>query len=146
MGWRDLIAEGEVHCILPWTGGSLRSDSQTWTIKGRRPNEHGWYKFRIEGRNAMDPTPAEPELGILRNIVRGYMVGDRLIRDAAKVNTNPRQIHSHSERVHFIDDDLDRFSRIAAGQVYESGPLIYFGQEFPMGAEDDVLTAYLDQE
>ncbi len=146
MGWRDLISTKEMHCILPWTGGrSLRSNSQTWTIQGRLPGDHGWYKFRIEGRKALDTELAEPELGILRNLVRGYLVGDRLIRDAAKVNPKPEQIHDYSERVYFIEDGLDRFSRIAAGRVHEDGPLLYFGQEFPMGAEDDVLTAYLDQ-
>ncbi len=146
MGWRDLIPAEAVHCTLPWIGGrSLRSDSQTWAIQGRLPKDHGWYKFRIEGRKAFDAQPAEPGLGILRNLVRGYLVGDRLITDAAQVNPNPEKIHEYSEKVYFIEDSLDRFARIAAGRVHEEGPLVYFGQEFPMGAEDDVLSAYLDQ-
>jgi len=144
VGWRDLISTEEAF-VLPWTGGrSLRSNSRTWALQ-RPPKEHGWYTFHVEGRNAFNPIPAEPELGILRNLVRGYLVGDRLVTDAARVDPNPEVIGKTSERVYLIEEGLDRFARVAAGRVCDEGPLIYFGQEFPMGAEDDVRDRYLDQ-
>jgi len=35
--------------------------------------------------------------------------------------------------------------RVSAGRIFEGGPLVYIGQEMPLGPESDVLNAYLDQ-
>jgi hypothetical protein len=145
MGWRDLLtAEGETT-TLPWTGGgSLHSDTRTFKV-GRRPREHGWYQFKIEGNTATSPTPAEPVPTLLRTAVAGYLVGDRIVLDDARIDPDPGKIVEHSEKVYVLPEELDRFSRVRAGRVYPEGPLIFIEQEFPLGPEDDVLNAYLDE-
>jgi hypothetical protein len=79
-------------------------------------------------------------------LVVGYLVGDRFIRKGSLVDPDPSQISKQSERIHLVPDGLDRFALISAGRMYEGGPLIYFDQEFPDGPEDDVMSAFLDQE
>jgi len=147
MSWRDLLqTEGET-IVFPWVGGrSLQGpDNRVLTIEGRLPSEFGWHKFTVKGRKAKftESVPAEPE--ILNYRVRGYLVGDRIIPDDVRVDPDPKKIIPFSEKVFLIDEGLDRFVRVAAGRAYEGGPLIFYGQEMPLGAEEDVLNAYLDQ-
>jgi hypothetical protein len=77
--------------------------------------------------------------------VRGYLVGDHIVPDGAKVDPDLARIHAVAERVHFIEPGLDRFVRVLAGRIHEGGPLIYESMEMPIGPEDDVLQAYLDK-
>lgn len=125
-------------------GTILHGPNQSWKIRARPPN-HGWFTFRIEGRTVHSPVPTDPLPEILRHSVRGYLVGDRLVSDQARVDPDPFRIGEASERVHLLDLGLERFARIRAGRVYPEGPLIFQGQEMPMGPEDDVLRAYMDR-
>jgi hypothetical protein len=147
MSWRDLLQTDQETAVFPWVGGrSLQgSDNRVLTIDGRTPREFGWYRFKVKGRKALsvEAVPAEPEN--LRFRVRGYLVGDRVVPDGVRVDPDPAKIASFSEKVFLIEDGLDRFVRISAGRVYEGGPLVYSGPEMPLGPEDDVLNAYLDQ-
>jgi hypothetical protein len=144
MSWRNLLAGGAETITLPWTGGaSLHSDSRTFKL-GSRLREFGWYRFRIEGNTATSFESAEPVPEILRNPVTGYLVGDRIISDEARVDPDPATIVGHSERVHLIPEELDRFSRVRAGRIYPEGPLIFIEQAFPLGPEDEVMDVYLD--
>lgn len=145
MGWRDLIAnEGETE-VLPWIGGgALHSASRVYKVKGW-PREHGWYRFQIEGSRALHPEPADPVPEMLRHSVSGYLVGDRFVADDARIDLDPADIVRHSERVHLVPDQLDRFSRVRAGRVYPEGPLIFREQDFPLGPEEEVLDAYLEE-
>jgi hypothetical protein len=77
--------------------------------------------------------------------LRGYLVGDRLIADGARVDPNPATIVHYSERVYLLEEGLDRFVRIKAARPFEDGPLVYVEQEMPLGPEDAVLDAYLDE-
>lgn len=145
MSWRDLLAPEHETIVLPWLGGnSLRSASRTWTLAGRAPREHGWYVFKIEGRTAHLSGPAEAQPDLLIGQERGYLVGDRLVPDGSRVESDPKQIATYSEKVFLLEPGLDRFARVCAGRVYKDGPLVYKQPEMPLGPEDDVLTAFLD--
>jgi hypothetical protein len=44
-----------------------------------------------------------------------------------------------------VEPGLDRFARIEVGVTSPGGPLLFKGLAFPLGPEDDVLTAFLDK-
>lgn len=145
MGWRDLLPGQDERVELPWLGGRLlRSRTRTWTIGGSLPREHGWYSFLLIGRTAAQPAPVDARPEILSWIVKGYLVGDRLVADGARVEPDPKRIVEFSEPVRLLEAGLDRFARVSAGRVYEDGPLVYVRQEMPLGPEADVLQAFLD--
>lgn len=144
--WRDLLQpEGGDNIVLPWTGGrSLCLDGQTWKIDGTLPTYHGWYSFTILGRKAISWGENDPQPDILKHIITGYLVGNRLVADNARVDPDPKTIAANSEPVYLIEDGLDRFVRISAGRAYDDGPLIYKQQEMPLGPEDEALRIYFD--
>jgi hypothetical protein len=145
MTWRDLLEQNDEAVVAPWLGGrSLRVGARTWGLAGEVPLEHGWYSFRVSGRKARLSAPAEPAPGILGARVRGYLVGDRLIADGARVDPDPAAILRASERVSLIEPGLDRFARVVAGRAAEGAALVYEGLEMPLGPEGDVLASYLD--
>lgn len=146
MGWKDLLQVKEETMVLPWLGGrSLRSGPRAWTVKGKLPEEHGWYAFRIEHRNAyLHPeTPAEDKH--LMGLTTGYLVGDRFVPDNVRVEADPAKIHTAAETTHLIEPGLDRFVRVQVGRSHEDGPLIYDSLAFPLGPEEEVLQAFLDE-
>jgi hypothetical protein len=146
MGWRDLLETGEERVTLPWLGGrTLHSFARTWRIEGRLPREHGWYDFSIQGRIASDPKSCDSQPTIKVQQVIGYLVGDHVVPDDAHVDPDPQNITRCSERVHLLEPGLDRFARVRAGRIADGCPLIYIDQEFPLGPEDAVLEAYLDE-
>jgi len=146
MTWRDLLQTAEETIVLPWTGGrTLRGYDRVWTIEGRTPNEMGWYRFRLNGRKAKVDGTSLSDTDRVGWIVRGYLVGDRIVPDGVRMDPDPLKIIPSSERVYLIEDGLDRFVRISAGRIYEGGPLVYVQQEMPLGSEDEVLSAFLDQ-
>jgi hypothetical protein len=146
MGWRDLLQTGNEEIVLPWLGGrSLHSASQRWSIEGRLPKEYGWHTFKIVNRGAFagELVGAQPDL--LQHTVRGYLVGDRLVADDASIDPDPKRVAEFSERVFLLDEGMDRFARVRAGRINKEGPLVYQGLEMPLGKEDQVLEAFLDQ-
>jgi hypothetical protein len=146
MGWRDLLQTGDERVTLPWLGGRvLYSAAQRWSIEGRLPKEHGWHMFKIANREARAEGPADPRPDLLQHSVRGYLVGDRLVADDARVDPDPRRIVEFSEKVFLLDEGIDRFARVRAGRISKEGPLVYQGLEMPLGQEDQVLEAFLDQ-
>ena len=146
MGWQDLLQTTGERVTTPWVGGrSLRTQDRLWAIEGRLPPEHGWFTFTVTGRKARLAGQAEPVHEIFRDVVRGYLVGDRLVPDNVEIKPSIASVAAASEPVHLIEPGLDRFVRIAAGRTFEGGPLVYLSQEFPLGPEDDVLQAFLDQ-
>ena len=146
MSWRDLLQTEGNSITLPWTGGrSLCLNGQVWDIDGKLPTYHGWYSFTVVGRKAINPCETEPNTEILNNLVTGYLVGDRLVADDARVDPNPKTIAANSEPVFILDDGLDRFVRVSAGRTCDDGPLIFKQQEMPLGPEDEVLQAFFEE-
>lgn len=146
MGWKELLQRDDEEVALPWLGGrGLRSASRHWSIEGPLPRDHGWFMFAIVGRTARVKVPTDPRVDTLQHALTGYLVGDRLVRDDVHVDPDPGRIVAFSEKVFLLDEGLDRFARVRAGRVYKDAPLVYQGPEFPLGAEDEVLGAYLDR-
>jgi len=146
MGWKDLITAAE-QLTLPWTGErSLRSATRIWGIRGRLPPEFGWNRFEGDnGRVARWIEPADPAPELLTHHVAGYLCGDRLVGDDARVDLDVAKICAATETVFLLPEGLERFSRISAGRVYPGGPLIFRQEEMPLGMEGDVRNAYLDR-
>jgi len=155
MSWRDLLQKQDETVVLPWIAGrELRSKDRVFNVDGRLPREPGWNAFRIQGRTArlLAGDEARPFLencesppGPLDFHITGYLVGDRLVRDDVTVDPDPSKISEHSEPVWFVEDGIDRFTRVRAGRVFKDGPLFYEGMEFPLGPEDEVQRAYQDR-
>jgi len=146
MSWRDLLQNGDEKIVSPWIGGrSLRLDSRRWGIDGRLPDEHGWYTFSLSSRKATVAGPTEGTPDVLRHVAKGYLVGDHFIPDETRVEPKIEEVAKATERVYLVDPGLDRFARVSVGRSYEGGPLVFRSQEFPLGPEDDVVSAYLDQ-
>lgn len=148
MGWRDMLNATEKR-VLPWAGTrQLRVRDQVWEIAGPRPFEVGWWSFDCKGNRLASwdvrsgRVDADPS--VLGFVVKGYVVGDRLVVDGARVDPDPLKISEQAEAVNILDGDLPRFARVSAGRLYEDGPLFYRGIEFPLGPEDDVLSAFLE--
>jgi len=146
MGWRDLLQKSEDETmVLPWFGGrSLQSSSRGWLIEGKLPQEYGWHTFSLKTRKAKWEGPAEPNPDVLKFHVTGYLVGDRMVPDDVTSRLNIKRLAGF-EQVQLIEPGLDKFVRIKAGRTHDSGALIYQDQEFPLGPEDDVLNAFLDE-
>ena len=86
----------------------------------------------------------EDQAETLGHRVVGYLVGDRLVPSDVRVDPDPRNIAACSERVYLIDPGLDRFVLVQAGRVSEDGPLVFIQQEMPLGPEQEVQAAFLD--
>jgi hypothetical protein len=143
MSWKDLLPKPGETTVLPWLEGrSLRSGERVWDIEGRLPREPGWYEWNIGGKKASLSKPAGVNEEVLRDLVRGYLIGDRLVVDGANVNPEPAKIAEQSEAVVLIEPGLDRFARILAGRISQDGELLFVRQDFPLGPEEAVLAAY----
>lgn len=147
MGWKDLLQADDERLVAPWVGGrSLRTyGGRTWLIEGKLPPEFGWYEFRVLPRKAHGWKAVEAPTDVLRDKVTGYLVGDRLVPEGSARVGDPAKQATSFERVHLIEPGLDRFVRVIAGRFHDDGPLIYEGQEFPLGPEDSVLVAFEDK-
>ncbi len=87
---------------------------------------------------------AEINPDLFCGLFRGFLVGDRFVKDDTQVNPDPVQIVSQSEPVHLVELGLDRFARVCVGRICSDGPLFYAHQEMPLGPEESVLQAFLD--
>lgn len=146
MSWRDLLPEANESLIFPWVGGrSLRVEERTWFIEGKLPKEHGWRTFSLRGRKAVlrDEDLGKTNAPPIAYSVRGYLVGDRFVADGASVNIE--NVLTFSEPIHLLEDGIDRFARVKAGRMFDTGPLIYECLEMPIGPEDGVLRAFFDR-
>ena len=147
MSWRDLLQTSEEETVIsPWIGGRiLHTYNRTWKIEGKLPREHGWHIFSTKARTAKWSKATEAPFDVLKDRMRGYLVGDRLVSDDTKIKPNIVELTQNFERVHLIEPGLSRFARIIAGRFCENGPLIYENLEMLMGPEDEVTQAFLDQ-
>lgn len=150
MGWQDLLASTETF-TLPWTGDrDLRGLDRVFQLVGRLPPELGWHSFRLaSGRKVQWIGVGELDTETLQKLpaVFGYLVGDRLIPDTVSATLGNTELESlsQSEPIFFAEEGLERFSRIRARR-WPNGQLIYEGQEFPLGPEEDLRKAFQDQQ
>jgi hypothetical protein len=149
VSWQELLSTSDEERVLAWTGGRKITDGRrTWKIRGRLPQEHGWYTFNIDGgrrASLASPTPADPPFDCddgLR-VVKGYLVGNRMIRDDVPLVLDPNQIVRQTSLVHFVELGLEPFTRAAT--VEEDGRLLFIRTEFPLGPEIEALEAYEDR-
>ncbi len=148
MSWRTLLAEPDQVVVAPWFGGPIVLwGTRRSQLRGPRPPDHGWHRFSVSGgRRAtwVGAAPADPE-GFFAGapLVRGYLVGDRLLRDGVDYVPDPAAIVGQSEPVFLLEPGLERFARIAAAR--HDGSLVYVRQEFPLGPEPLVTEAWLDR-
>lgn len=145
MGWRDLLqAEGET-IVAPWVGGSsITLASRRWRLVAP-PADPGWYRFAVRGRDVSVEAPAEPDFDVFVTVRVGHLVGDRLVPDETVAHADPVSIATSGSRVHLLPPGLDRFARISAGRVVPDGRWFFKEEEFPLGPEDEVLTAWQDE-
>lgn len=148
MSWRDLLQEENDSRVFPWCGGRVLTDAThaKWNIMGNLPRDYGWYRFALRGRQATVEIVADPAVDSLIHRKCGYLVGNRLVPDGVRVDPDPRAFVANGlPEVYLVDDGLDRFVRVQVGKVHEDGPHIFCGLEFPLGPEEEVLGAFLDQ-
>ncbi len=144
--WRSLLKKDDERVVLPWTGGrSLPSSGPEYRVEGRLPPEHGWHEFRVSVRRASWVGPAPARTEDLTDVVRGYLVGDRIVPDGARVDPDPARIVGASETVHILEPGLSRFARVSAGRARPGSPLVFIAEEMPAGPEDQVLVAFQDK-
>ena len=150
MGWQDLLQQKDETIVLPWTGGKqLRLAARIWALVGPLPDEYGWYTFAINGRKAKLVGPAEPDNVVKESVLTytstGYLTGNRFLSDSVWVKPDPKLIILNSQSTFLVEPGLDLFTRVKIGRLFEGGPAIYLEPCMPLGPEDDVRNAYLDQ-
>ena len=145
MSWRDLVSQPE-EIILPWLGGrKICSPERNWTIEGPLPTEYGWYGFEVDGgRKAKLQAVRLPPLDPFSTTFVGYLVGDRFIRNDARIDPDPDKLVWQTEPVFLVEPGHDRFCRAKVG-LHADGNLIFERLEFPLGPENDALAAYQDR-
>jgi hypothetical protein len=145
--WHELLADAEER-VLPWTGSrKVYWRNRAWSISGELPAEYGWFRFRTtSGRKATLLGPADPDPGYEEGhpVLRGYLAGDRLIPDDARVELDPNRLVEQTQPVLLVEPGLERFSRAVTVRT-GGGQLVYLHQEFPQGPEDEVQAAFQDR-
>jgi len=150
MNWQDLLQKDDERVVSPWLGGKhIHTRTRLLHIKGKRPPVHGWYEWKLFARHVELVGNAEPDTEQLPDKFRvtGFLVGDRLAADdtTALFTPDAAYIAKTFERVHLIDDGIERFSRISASRIWSSGELVFRSLEMPIGPEPEVLVAYQDR-
>jgi hypothetical protein len=88
---------------------------------------------------------AEPEPLALGGIQAGFLVGNRFVPDDAPAAQLGNDWTTRYANVRLVEPGLDRFARVEVGVTSPGGPLLFKGLAFPLGPEDDVLSAFLDK-
>lgn len=137
MFWEELL-QAPVPITAPWVGGpTIQHEGRLLRLE-KKPPEHGWYGFTVQGRKASVVEPCEPDYALLSRckVKRGYLVGDRLVED----NTKTRSF-SALPQLRLVEPGLEKFSRVQAA-VYEQDVLLYTGMDFDLGPEHEVRVAF----
>jgi hypothetical protein len=148
MSWEDLLDDEGQQRALPWFGfHTVHGADRTWTVRGRRPPEHGWYLFETTGGRfckLISETEPDPAYEEGQPILHGYVVGDRFIPDGARVDPDPDRLIEQTTQVFCVERGLGRFVRAAVVEDRVQ-QLIYMRQEWSVGPEAEVLAAYQDR-
>lgn len=147
MSWRDLLSPEPDSRTLPWLGGRRLVDgTRAFRLSGELPPELGWHCFAITGRKAtwQGPSEADWTYDEGRPVLRGVLVGDRLVPDGAAVVPDPGRILAQTTRLRLVEPGLERFARALAADRGD-GQWVYVRQELPQGPEPEVLAAWQDR-
>lgn len=147
--WESLIEDAPRDQVLPWLGGgTVESVSgRTWRLVGPTPPEYGWYVFRVASNRSATWAPSAelpPGLRPWPATGRGYLVGDRIVFDQARVDPDPAKLFAQTSPVHLIEPGLERFARASVG-LAPGGGFVYIDALFPDGPEAAVLTAFQER-
>ncbi|MGF1465647.1 MAG: hypothetical protein ACFCGT_05905 [Sandaracinaceae bacterium] len=148
MGWRDLLQAGAPsRVVVPWLGGrDIRQGERRWSLSGQVPEAHGWHAFDVEGRGARWAGPADPEPEGLTEAAVGYLVGDLFVSDGEGGEVGDLALLvGRFPRVRLVEEGIDHFARVRVAPAWADGPLVFVGEEFPLGPEDEVRGALLDE-
>lgn len=144
MNWQDLVSDKE-ELVLPWTGGrEVFRRNRSWKIEGRVPREFDWFRFQIDGgrkTTLLGPGELDPGFEEGHPTVKGYLVGNRLIPDNARVTPEPEKFIDQTIEVFIPERGLERFTRAVVVRL-TNGNHVYVRQEFPQGPEGEVQEAY----
>jgi hypothetical protein len=149
VSWQDLLG-GDAERVLPWFGfGRVHTEERSWTLSGPKPPEYGWYRFSTPGGRetkllSREMQPADPDWGGDQHMLKGYIVGDRIILDSSRVDPDPAKLIEQTYRAYCVEPGLERFERAYVIQDRD-GHFVYGGQEFPLGPEQEVIEAYQDR-
>jgi len=115
--------------VLPYFGGfGVAGRGRRFRVK--EPAAPGWWRFRVEGRNAAPLGPSEPvELSSLPR-VRGHLVESWLFSSGTEV-----------ERVELLPAEEPPVFAIVSARRWESGELVFESLEFESEAEERVRRA-----
>jgi hypothetical protein len=83
---------------------------------------------------------AEPEPDVLGWRQTGYLVGDRLVPDC----WDEVELEK-AERVWFLEEDLERFTRVVVGSAAPTSAMVFAELAMPLGPEGEVQAAYEDR-
>lgn len=146
MSWQDLLQKENETIVLPWVGLiHIRIQNRSFIIKGKLPQEIGWYKFKINKSKFLNLIEqSNPDTSIFKKIITGYLIGNRLIPDDVRVDPNPENTVFKSPIVDLVEPGLDKFVRISAGIYTDERHLIYDSLQMPFGPEEEVLHAFQD--
>lgn len=148
MSWKDLLQADDESIVAAYLGGTeIYSGSRTWTMfPGTRPAGHGWFRFVLNGRRCTCTKPADPPTDGWLTTVSGFMVGDHLLPDSARIPFGAplSALYTAAKRVELLEPGLERFARVTAGTRWPQGPLLFQSLAFPLGPENDVLQAFQD--
>jgi len=129
MDYRRFLKDAEV-LELAWLGGGVVDAPGRRLRLTARPERPGWYRFSVKGRTATPKEPCDaPELSSLPK-VRGWTLGDRLVREGAE-----------AELLNLLPaEEPPRFSPVVARR-WHSGELLFDSLEFETEAEGAVREA-----
>lgn len=144
--WEELLSKPGEEVVIPWVGGrQVSRDGRFWDLK-QLPPEYGWFSFGISGnRNITLKGPADPDLSFAEGLplIRGYIVGNRMIPDNARVPTEDK-FAEETLRLFLVEEGLPRIARGTAVRT-AGGQHVYLQTEFNLGPEDEVVAAYQDR-
>ena len=149
MSWKDLLNNGSER-VLPWYGLRRIHDAvRSWVLSGPQPFEHGWYKVHTTGGRSAELQgrelqPIDPNWEGGQPKAYGYLVGDRLIPDTARVDPDPARLIEQTVVTYCVEPGLGRVARARVVLDREQNA-IYMAQEFPLGPEAEVIKAYQDR-
>lgn len=151
MGWQDLLQKPDERIVLPWLFSQrdllVGFGGRSWTIEGRRPPENGWWEWTIVGRRVRWVEAVEQKQPVCLTMevptAKGYLVGDRFVRDIPGQMMLTMQATTQLPRVHLIPEGLERFAHVSVIEI--SNNLFFGGEEFPLGPESEVNLWFLDE-